>query len=48
MPQSKLDQFRAVDALQELTIRATIKSATSKYLPTPVVELIGVVKGLGS
>jgi len=48
VPQSKLDQFRAVDALQELTIRATIKSATSKYLPTPVVELIGVVKGLGS
>ncbi len=48
VPQSKLDQFRALGALQELTIRATIKSATSKYLPTPVVELLGVVKGLGS
>jgi hypothetical protein len=48
VPQSKLDQFRTVGALQELTIRATIKSATSKYLPTPVVELLGVVKGLGS
>ena len=29
-------------------IRATIKAATSKYLPTPVVELLGVVKGPGS
>jgi hypothetical protein len=48
VPQNKLDQFRAVESLQELTIRATIKSATSKYLPTPVVELVGVVKGLGS
>ena len=48
VPPSKLDQFRAVDALQELTIRATIKAATSKYLPTPVVELLGVVKGPGS
>jgi hypothetical protein len=48
VPASQLETFRAVPALQELTIRATIKSATTKYLPTPVVELLNVVKGLGS
>jgi hypothetical protein len=48
VPPDQLEQFKSVSALQELTIRATVKAATSKYLPTPVVELVGVVKGLGS
>jgi hypothetical protein len=48
VPSDQLEQFKSVPALQELTIRATIKAANSKYLPTPVVELLGVVKGLGS
>jgi hypothetical protein len=43
----QLESFRAVASLQELVIRATIKAPTSKYLPTPVVELIGVVSGMG-
>ena len=48
VPAAQLDSFRSVPALQELTICATIKSATTKYLPTPVVELQSVVKGLGN
>jgi hypothetical protein len=31
-----------------MVIRGVVKSATSKYLPNPVLELVSVVKGLGS
>ncbi|HWA16259.1 MAG TPA: hypothetical protein VG817_07495, partial [Gemmatimonadales bacterium] len=44
IPPSMVTQFEQVPALKELTIRGTIKSATTKYLPTPVVELISVVE----
>jgi hypothetical protein len=39
-------QFQAVPALRELTVRGTIRSATTKYLPTPVLDLVAVVAGL--
>lgn len=47
VPADKLESFQALNALQELTIRARIKAATSKFLPTPVVELLEVVKESG-
>ncbi|MEO8137998.1 MAG: hypothetical protein ABI742_00035 [Gemmatimonadota bacterium] len=47
IPSSAVAQFQAVPALRELTIRGTIRSATTKYLPTPVLELVEVVAGLG-
>ncbi len=47
IPSSAVAQFQAVPALRELTVRGTIRAATTKYLPTPVLELIEVVGGLG-
>jgi hypothetical protein len=36
-------EFRALPALQELTLRVTIKAARTKYLTTPVVEFVSRV-----
>jgi hypothetical protein len=47
VPSGKASQFQAVPALKELTIRGTIRSASTKYLPTPVLDLVEVVEGLG-
>ncbi len=47
IPASAVAQFQSVPALRELTVRGTIRSATTKYLPTPVLELVEVVSGLG-
>lgn len=47
VPPGKLAPFQSLPALRELTIRGTIRSATTKYLPTPVLELVDVVAGLG-
>lgn len=47
VPASRVSQFQAVSALKELLIRGTIRSATTKYLPTPVLDLVEVVGGLG-
>ena len=44
IPQTQVSQFEAVPSLQELTIRAVIKRATTRFLPNPVVELVEVVK----
>jgi len=46
VPSSKASQFQSVPALKELVIRGTIRSATTKYLPTPVLDLVEVVDGL--
>jgi hypothetical protein len=40
-------RFEALPALKELVIRGTIRSATTKYLPTPVLELVAVMGGRG-
>jgi hypothetical protein len=39
----QLPQFRQLAALQELVARVTIKAARTKYLSTPVVELVSLV-----
>ena len=36
-------EFRALTALQEMTLRVTIKAARSKYLTTPIVEFVARV-----
>jgi hypothetical protein len=41
--QSQADEFRALPALQELTLRVNIKAARTKYLMTPVVEFVSRV-----
>jgi hypothetical protein len=36
-------EFRAAPALQEMTLRVTIKAARSKYLTTPIVQYVSRV-----
>jgi hypothetical protein len=36
-------EFRTAPALQEMTLRVTIKAARSKYLTTPIVEYVSRV-----
>lgn len=40
IPQEQADRFRAMTPLEEISVRGTIKAATSRYLPNPVLELI--------
>lgn len=47
VPPGLVNEFQSIPALRELTIRGTIKSVNTKYLPTPVLELVQVVSGLG-
>jgi len=47
VPADKTAQFEALPALRELVVRGRIRSATTKYLPTPVLELVAVVDGMG-
>ncbi len=48
VPAARVAQFQSVPALRELTVRGKIRSATTKYLPTPVLELVDVVAGMGN
>ncbi len=48
VPSSRVAMFTSVPALKELTVRGTIRAASTKFLPTPVLDLIEVVSGLGS
>jgi len=45
VPPDQVARFERLPALKELTIRGTIRAATSKYLPTPVLELVAVMEG---
>jgi hypothetical protein len=47
IPRSLLPRFEALPSLRDLTVRGTLRSASTKYLPTPVLELVQVVAGLG-
>jgi len=46
IPSSRLADFQALPALQELVLRVTVRAARTKFLPTPVVELASVVSGM--
>ena len=44
IPADQVDRFRSLPPLHEATLRVTIRAARSKYLATPVVELVSVVE----
>lgn len=43
LPRGDVARFKALPPLAELTLRLTIKAASTRYLPTPVAELVAVV-----
>jgi hypothetical protein len=46
LPRGQAEQFRVLPALQELVVHVRIKAPRTKYLTTPVVELVTAVSGL--
>ena len=42
IPPDQVERFRAMTPLQEITVRGTIKAASTRYLPNPVLELIAL------
>lgn len=47
IPADQRARFEALPALKELLVRGTIRSANTKYLPTPVLDLVAVMEGMG-
>jgi hypothetical protein len=45
IPPGQVSEFEGLPALRELVVRGTLRAAASKYLPTPVLELVEVVEG---
>ncbi len=45
LPRAQAERIRALPALQELVVHVRIKAPRTKYLTTPVVELVSVVSG---
>jgi hypothetical protein len=43
IPVDQVDKFRSLPPLHEATLRVTIRAARSRYLTTPVAELVSVV-----
>jgi hypothetical protein len=41
IPQERVAEFRALPALHEMTLRVTLKAARTRYLATPVAQLVG-------
>ncbi len=48
VPSSQVARFEAVPALKELTLRGTLRAAATKYLPTPVLDLVQVMDGVAN
>lgn len=46
IPADKVAEFRALPPLRELVLRVTIRAARTRYLTTPVAELVSVVSGM--
>ena len=40
IPPERVAEFRALPALHEMTLRVTLKAARTRYLATPVAELV--------
>jgi hypothetical protein len=43
----QLPTFQAATPLQEFTVRGRLRAAQTRYLPTPVLELVQVVDSTG-
>lgn len=48
IPQDQSQRFRALGPLAELTLRVRVRAARSKYLATPVAELVSVVDSVAA
>jgi len=46
IPAARAAEFQALPPLQELRVRVTIRAAHTKFLTTPVAELVSVVSGM--
>ena len=46
IPADQIAAFRALPPLQEVVLRVTIRAARTRYLTTPVAELVSVVSGM--
>jgi hypothetical protein len=46
VPAARAAEFQALPPLQELELRVTIRAAHTKFLTTPVTELVSVVSGI--
>jgi hypothetical protein len=46
IPQAQVADFQALPPLQELVLRVAIRAARTKFLTTPVAELVSVVSGM--
>jgi hypothetical protein len=46
IPSARVPEFEALPPLQELVLRVSIRAARTKFLSTPVVELVSVVSGM--
>ena len=44
IPPDQVDRFRSLPALDEVTLRVAIRAARSRYLTTPVAELVSLVE----
>jgi hypothetical protein len=42
VPNDQVERLRALTPLEELVVRGTIRAASTRYLPNPVLELIAV------
>ncbi|MEP7177381.1 MAG: hypothetical protein ABI860_12600, partial [Gemmatimonadales bacterium] len=45
LPAARVAEFQALPPLQELVLRVSIRAARTKFLATPVVELVSIVSG---
>ena len=48
IPSSQAATFRALPPLQEVVLRVAIRAARTRFLTTPVAELVSVVSGMES
>jgi hypothetical protein len=46
VPPDRTAEFQALPPLQELVVRVTIRAPRTKFLTTPVAELVSVVSGM--
>jgi hypothetical protein len=46
IPPAQVDRFRALPPLEEVVLRVVIRAARTRYLATPVAELVSVVSGM--
>ncbi len=48
VPSSQVARFEALPALKEIVVRGRLQAASSKYLPTPILNLVSVVDGVAN